>query len=127
MTNLVDVKNIGPLALAIFVALAPSAHATSDGCAVVSDAPDGFIELKEAPGRRFGTIMRLLPGEKLWVDTARCTSVTGEQVCDEAAEWWHVTSVPRLDDQEGKRAAEPIFTKGWAEKRFLKTYDCEDE
>ena len=103
------------------------AHATSDGCAIVADAPDGFIELKEAPGRRFATIMRLLPGEKLWIDTARCTSVTGEQVCDDANLWFHVTSVPRLDDQEGKRAAEPIFTQGWAESRFLKPYDCETE
>ena len=38
-------------------------------------SPDGFVELKEAPGARFGTIMRLLPGEELWVDTVRCTTL----------------------------------------------------
>lgn len=113
--------------VAMAFGLAEPALATSDGCAVVADVPDGFVELKEAPGKRFATIMRLLPGEKLWVDSARCTSVTGEQVCDDEAAWWHVTSVPRLDDQEGKRAAEPIFTQGWARSRHLKTFDCEDE
>ena len=110
----------------LLLALTLPAHATSDGCAVVVDAPDGFIELKEAPGARFGTIMRLLPGERLWIDSARCSSVTGEQVCDDANRWWHVTSVPRLDDREGKRSAEPIFTQGWAESRFLRAEDCEE-
>lgn len=115
-----------PLALlCLTFALAPPAHATSDGCGEVANAPDGFVELKEAPGRRFGTVMRLLPGEQLWIDTARCSSVTGEQVCDEKAAWFHVTSVPRLDDREGKRSAEPIFTQGWIETRFLKPTDCD--
>lgn len=102
------------------------AQATSAGCAVVADAPDGFIELKIAPGSRYETIMRLLPGEKLWIDSVRCTSATDEQVCDEAVQWWHVTSVPRLDDQKGQRSAEPIFTQGWAESRWLKAADCEE-
>ena len=37
-----------------------------------------------------------------------------------------MTSVPRLDDREGQRAAEPIFTKGWLPSRAIKTFDCEE-
>lgn len=115
-----------PALIVLCFAIALPAHATSDGCAEVLPAADGFVELKEAPGERFGTVMRLLPGEKLWVDSARCTTTEDGQVCDDKAEWWHVTSVPRLDDQDGKRSAEPIFTKGWLPSRALKTYDCEE-
>lgn len=98
-----------------------AAHATSSGCAWVVDKPEGAVELKIAPGRQYETIGHLLPGEKVDIDTARCTSVTGEHVCDDAIAWWHVTSVPRIDDERREEG----FTRGWVEDRFLKKDACE--
>jgi hypothetical protein len=49
-------------------ALATSARATEDFCAVVLKTPDGFLALREGPGTRFRMQARLHRGDVLFAD-----------------------------------------------------------
>ena len=57
---------------ACLMALATSAEATEDFCAVVLKTPDGFLALRQGPGTRFPVKLKLHQGDVLSADTRRC-------------------------------------------------------
>jgi hypothetical protein len=111
------------LLAACVAALATSAHATEDFCAVVLKTPDGFLALREGPGTRFKVKEKLLRGDVLFADTRSC-AIDYPDVCDDKREWTHVNVVPRLDGnvEEGKH-----FTEGWVARKFIQEFLCPGE
>ena len=97
---------------------ASPALATIDYCGTVRQSPDGFLALRTGPSTKFEAVLRLYPGDKVWLDTATCTSQRGLYACDEFDRWRHVTSVRRID------ARGQSFTQGWAHARFLAERPC---
>ncbi|TGD93415.1 hypothetical protein [Methylobacterium nonmethylotrophicum] len=97
---------------------AAPARATIDSCAEVRRTPDGFLNLRIGPGAGFEAVLKLFPGDQLWVDTATCETRRGIAACDPTGTWWHVVSVRRLD------AGTKSYTRGWAHRRFLAPTPC---
>ena len=108
---------------ACVAALATSAHATEDFCAVVLKTPDGFLALREGPGTRFKVKEKLLQGDVLFADTRSCV-IDHPGICDEKREWTYVYSVPRLD---GDLKEAKHFTEGWVGSRFTQGFLCPGE
>jgi hypothetical protein len=74
--------------------LSKAAHATEDFCAVVLKTPDGFLALREKPGRESKIIAKLREGDFLYAGTEQCS----QSVCDtEDRKWTHINGVPRID------------------------------
>lgn len=109
------------VAVAAFAAVLLTApvHATSDFCGVVKPTPDGYLNLRRAPGAGHEGTFRLAPGDKLSLDTASCETLGGRDVCDDSQTWVHVTSVRRVD------AAGSKLTQGWVHGRFVEQVPCE--
>ena len=108
------------LLAACVAALATSAHATADFCAVVLKTPDGFLALREGPGMRFKAKARLRQGDVLFADTRTCV-IDHPDICDEKMEWTYVNYVPRLD---GRLKEAKHFTQGWVARKFTQEFLC---
>ena len=107
--------------IALIVALSPrTAFATQDACAVVTRTPDGFLNLRSGPGANFEILAELYPGDRLWVDKARCQTFGDTNACDTARRWTHVTSVRRMDATRSNG-----FTRGWVSSRYVVWFACE--
>jgi hypothetical protein len=100
---------------------ATAAHATSDGCAVVRNTPDGFLHLRQAPTVKALAIAKLRPGWHLSIDSATCETSGTISIC-ESTEWTHVTGVWPLDGGPDSGS----YTKGWVATRYLKFIECPD-
>lgn len=97
----------------ILLFLPYAANATADGCAIVLETPDGFLNLREAPMVGARIVAKLKPGWLLDADTAECKTKGKLSICNE--DWTHVTSVSRLDGKNAKK-----WTQGWVANRFIR-------
>jgi len=104
------------LATILTLVLAEVAYATADGCAVVKKTPDGSLNLRQAPTNSAMTILKLMPGWELDIDTASCENNGSISICAKKMEWTHVTSVLPLNKADSS-------TKGWVATYFLKFVD----
>jgi len=99
------------LAAAVAVVMATgTAHAAADGCAVVLQTPDGFLNLRAEPKMGSRIIARLKPGN--WF-------VDDDRPGGDRNTWDHVVSVPRLE--RGPK----LSIKGWVARRFIVPVDCD--
>ena len=107
-------------AYVLMLVVAPqTANATADGCAVVLQTPDGFLNVRKAPTANAEIVAKLKRGDLLDVDTAQCETRADLSICSEGTSWTHVTSIRRL---VGKQSTAP--TQGWVRDRYLKWFTC---
>jgi hypothetical protein len=99
------------------IAMPLPAGATADGCAVVRNMPDGFLNLRKAPRTDASVVTQLRPGDRLDVDTAHCQTVGEKSICADKG-WTHVISVRRMDRNKSET------TNGWVVDRYVRWYDC---
>ena len=64
------------LGLAIVLTSIAAARATTDGCAVVLNTPDGFLALREGPGTQFRIKDKLRPRQIVGIPTEDCNAAT---------------------------------------------------
>jgi hypothetical protein len=106
------------------VALSNAAHATGDFCAVVLKTPDGFLALREKPGRESKIIAKLREGDFLYAGTEQCS----QSVCDtEARKWTHINGVPRIDGPNDPKKTYDDYTHGWVSRKYIQDFLCPED
>jgi hypothetical protein len=110
-------RRLGYFIAANMIALTTSAHATVDGlgCAIVTNTPDGFLNLRKAPTTNGAIVTKLRPGDFLYVDI--CQKNESFEVCGENG-WAKVDGVYRLDGNNFSKQWR--FHAGWTSIRFLR-------
>jgi uncharacterized protein YgiM (DUF1202 family) len=95
------------LAAVLAVSTATAAFACDDSSwAVVLRMSDGYLNLRTGPTIQSRIVLRLYPGDRVYVDEA----VNG---------WSHVSGVLRLDaNGDGQ-------TQGWVSSKWIKQSECE--
>ena len=110
------------LALAILIAPIPAVRATTDGCAVVLNMPEGFLALREGPGNQFRIKAKLRPGQNITIPNEDCFwHRNGNVTCKK---WTKVF----VSDQAGPSL--PLGTgnflgHGWARSKYIQPSSSE--
>ena len=68
------------LGLAIVLTSITAARATTDGCAVVLNTPDGFLALREGPGTQFRIKDKLRPRQIVSIPTEDCNVICNKWI-----------------------------------------------
>ena len=82
-----------------------------DGCAVVSEPPDGFLNVRKAPTTKSKIITKIHPADLVYIDAYECQFTDACEIDN----WIHIANVLRSSG-DGK----PQALRGWIGKRFIK-------
>jgi hypothetical protein len=105
-------KYVTLLGLAIVLASITAAHATTDGCALVLNTPDGFLALREGPGTQFRIKDKLRPSQTVGITSEDCIwHPHGNVACNK----W--IKVFRVDDTSG--------WAGWVRSKYIQPVAAE--
>jgi hypothetical protein len=108
---------------AVLAASVSTANAVEDGCAIVRNTPDGFLNLREFPLGNARVVTRLKPGDLLSINSGSCQKKGSIEVCREDGNWTSVDDAMRGRKLVwGKKSASET---GWVATRFLRFLDCE--
>jgi hypothetical protein len=113
--------SVAVLMLLALPAGASVAFATADGCAVVLQTPDGFLNLRESPSAKSRIVAELSRGDFLEVDTAQCEEIKGRSICSGKTGWSHVLQVRRFGGKPHHGSH-----SGWASDKYVQWFPCPD-
>ncbi len=96
------------------------ASATETYCAEVKQTNDGFVPLREGPGTHFKMLLRLLPKDRLWLNTGSCW----RGKCSADRRWSLIEGVQRVD---GSLDHAQTYMQGWVSSSLIQVTACPDK